>query len=259
MPIIDISLLHQLIEIEGQVHYGELPPPGRPPFVFVLRDSPIILSAPHGAITYRNNDKEIWHEEDEYTAGIALMISELCNTSVIATIWRTEESDPNEYDEKRSAYKQSLRRLVDGRKHLWLIDLHVAREDSPNLAHSQKVDLGIGKNSEYLPKAVNNRLIEIIETRLGKGTASRNGKTGFPADGEHRIARFAKRDLGLSSVQVEMKPSVRIPLRRIDASMYTKVGAKHSGPYAAPPEDVISMLQALADFISYLHNNPPGD
>jgi hypothetical protein len=259
MPIIDTSIIHRLIEIEGQVHYGELPPPGVPPFVSVLRNSKIIISAPHGAITYRNNGTDLWHEEDEYTASIALLLSELCNTSVIASIWRTEESDPNEHDEKRSTYKQTLRHIVDARKPLWLIDLHGAREDSPNLASTQKVDLGIGEKSEYLPEGVNNFLINCIEKRLEKGVTSRVDKSGFPAGNEHRIAAFAKRKLDLSSVQLEMKPSVRIPLRRIDASMYSKVDAKYSGPYSAPQENVIAMLQALADFISYLHEIPSGD
>src|SRR6266536_2014367 len=102
MIILAEHTIERLIQIEAGIHYTELPPPERTPFVVVRRDSPIILSAPHGAITYRNNGKEIWHEEDEYTVGMALLLSELCKTSVIATIWRTEDSDPNEHGEKLS-------------------------------------------------------------------------------------------------------------------------------------------------------------
>lgn len=115
------SVIDQIIQIESGIHYAELPPPERAPFAVVKRESPIILSAPQGAITFRNNNDEIWHEEDEYTAGMALRISEICNTSVIATIWRTADSDPNEHGEVRSAYKQELRLLAKASSALWLM------------------------------------------------------------------------------------------------------------------------------------------
>jgi hypothetical protein len=254
MLTINASHIQRLIEIEAQVHYGELPPPGINPFVYILRDSPIVLSAPHGARTFRNNATEIWHEEDEYTAGMALLLSELCQTSVIATIWRTEESDPNEHGEKRSTYKNILRHLVQvsSLKPAWLIDLHGASEDSNRMADMQKVDLGTGKKCDYLPVELHHALKETLEKRLDKGATDRNGKPGFDADDEHRIAAFAHKILHLSSVQIEMKPSVRIPLRRIDASMYSKSEGKFSGPYSADQKEVIALLQALVDFIEYL-------
>jgi len=103
--MIPTNTIEQLIKIEAGIHYFEFPLPGQSPFTVVQRESPIILSAPHGAMTFRDTHKEIWHEEDEYTAGMALLLSEICNTSVIATTWRTEDSDPNEHGEERSAYK----------------------------------------------------------------------------------------------------------------------------------------------------------
>jgi hypothetical protein len=255
MLTIEASHIQRLIEIESQVHYGELPPPSIDPYVCILRNSPIVLSAPHGARTFRNNTSEIWHEEDEFTAGMALLLSELCSTSVIATIWRTGESDPNEHGETRSAYKRALRRLTDisQPKPAWLIDLHGASEGSDRMADTQKVDLGTGKKHDYLPVKVNQDLKEKLENRLGKGSTVRNNNLGWDAGDEHRMAAFAHNVLGLSSVQIEMKPSVRIPLRRIDASMYSK-----TGPYSADHKDVIAMLQALVDFIEFL-KTPPTD
>lgn len=258
MPTIDASHLQQLIQMESQVHYGELPPPGVEPFVCILRNSPIVLSAPHGARTFRNNTTEIWHEEDEYTAGMALLLSELCQTSVIATVWRTEESDPNEHGETRSAYKRALRHLVElsNPKPTYLIDLHGAGEDSNRIAITQKIDLGVGRRAEYLPPNESRALKEILEKGLGKGSTERNGKPGWDAENENRISAFAHNVLGLSAVQVEMKPSVRIPLRRIDASMYSKLGSKFSGPCSAEQKDVIAMLQALVDFIEFIKTPP---
>jgi len=40
---------------------------------------------------------------------------------------------------------------------------------------------------------------------------------------------------------------VRVPERRVDATAYAE-----SGPFAARPENVVGMLQALADFVAYL-------
>ena len=105
--MVDITPVHlnQLITIESHIHYGEPPPPGILPFVAIDRESPILLSAPHGARTHRNSSDDEWHEEDEYTAGMALLLSELCETSVVGTIWRTDDSDPNYHGEARSPYQ----------------------------------------------------------------------------------------------------------------------------------------------------------
>lgn len=253
--MIDESHIQRLIQIESQVHYGELPPPGVEPFVCISRNSPVILSAPHGARTFRDNATEIWHEEDEYTAGMALLLSELCHTSVIATIWLTEEFDANEHGESRSTYKQALRRMVENSqpKPGWLLDLHGASENSSRLDANQKVDLGRGRRLEYIPDETAQFFEQILESYLGKGCSQRNGKRGWDAENEHRMAAFAHRTLGLSAVQIEMKPSVRIPLRRIDASMYAK-----AGPYPINPSDVnvLGMIQALADFIEQLKTLP---
>jgi hypothetical protein len=250
--MIDPTHIQYLIEIESHVHYGELPPPGMSPFVSVSHDSPVILSAPHGARTFRNNNLEIWHEEDEYTAGIAILLAQLCQTSVIATIWRTEESDPNEYGEDRSTYKRELRRLVDATHAGWIIDLHGASADSANLADEQGIDLGVGKDNDYLPTDAYKTFRAFLEKNIGKGIAERNGKPGFKAQDPNRIAAFGCKTLGLNSVQVEMKPNVRVPMRRIDSSMYQKSSSRYGGFYSAPQDKIIGMLESLVEFIEYI-------
>ncbi len=249
--MIPTNTIEQLIKIEAGIHYFEFPLPGQSPFTVVQRESPIILSAPHGAMTFRDTHKEIWHEEDEYTAGMALLLSEICNTSVIATTWRTEDSDPNEHGEERSAYKQSLRSLAQATNAHWVIDLHGAGEDNPRLFEKQKVELGTGSQDEYLPDDVYRTLITILNKHLGKDVAYRNGMPGFRAEGSNRIASFAYRELKLHSVQFEMKPSVRVPLRRTGSSAYQKK-TMYGGPYSALPKNVLGMTQTLVEFIDYL-------
>jgi hypothetical protein len=48
-----------------------------------------------------------------------------------------------------------------------------------------------------------------------------------------------------------MKPSVRVPARRIDSSAYQKKTV-YGGPYSAPVKNVLGMMKALAEFIGYL-------
>jgi hypothetical protein len=244
--------IERLIESEAGIHYNELPPPGRMPFVVIKRDSPILLSAPHGAMTYRNNGTEIWHEEDEYTAGLVLLLSELCGTSAIATIWRSADYDPNEHADDVCAYKQEVRRLVELTHPRWFIDLHGAGEDSGRLSSDQRVDLGVGGNVKYLASAVYDSLIATMEKHLGKGVTDRKGKPGWNAENPNCMAAFAHMPLGLNAVQIEMKPSVRVPLRRVDSSMYGKSTSKYGGPYSAPRQNVLGMMQSLVEFIEYL-------
>jgi hypothetical protein len=237
--------VQRLVQIESDVHYNEAPPPGEEPFVLVRRDSPVLLSAPHGARTFRFSDEEVWHEEDEYTAALALLLSELCGTSVIATIWRTDDSDPNYRYEAQSPYKQELRELVGEQKVHWLLDLHGAKE--ARMKACQKVDLGTRKELQSLPSEQLDRLAQLFQARLGQETVSHNL---FAAQTKDRsITAFSHGTLGIHSVQIEMKPSVRVPFRRTDASRFAQ-----DGPYAAAQESVLAAMQALVDFIEYLHH-----
>jgi hypothetical protein len=44
--------LDQLVALEAHVHYAEPPPAGvTQPYVLVERPSPVLVSAPHGALT----------------------------------------------------------------------------------------------------------------------------------------------------------------------------------------------------------------
>lgn len=248
------SVIDKLIQIESSVNYNNPPPPECEPFVVVNRNSPILISAPHGCRTYRSRKAE-WHEEDEYTAGLALLLGELCQVNVIATLWRTDDSDPNDTEEALSPYKKAVRQLCE-QGIRWVIDLHGASQDTPNMADAQLVDLGLGSDdNQSLPLGASEYLAKLIEGMFGVDSAKRpQGKDGFPASVKgHSISAFVHQTMKKNAVQVEMKPPVRVANRRADSSMYRKNTA-YGGPYSAPPQNVIAMMQALVEFINYLKN-----
>jgi len=238
--------IQRLITIESCIHYGEPPPPTMPPFVCVEHDSPILVSAPHGTRAFRNNDKEVWHEEDEYTAGMALLLAERCKVSAIANIWRSDECDPNHHGEERCPYKKTMQDLVRRKKVRWVLDLHGAAEDSKDMYKSVVAVGTRDKNSPSLPHEDRDHLKSLIESEFGAGAVS---LTAFQAKGEGTVTAFCQATLKIQAIQIEMKPSVRVPLRRTDASAF----AKH-GPYEALPFSVFRMLYALEQFIDHLRH-----
>lgn len=240
---INTDHIDQLVAIESHVHYAETPPPGRDPFLVVPRPSPVLLSAPHGAITFRNHARQVWHDEDDYTAGLTLLLSEWCGTSAIATTWRTAQSDPNYHRRPKSPYKRALERLVNDMGIRWVIDLHGAADTS--LPPHQVVDLGTRKTKRSLPHIQLDRLTTLIESKLGQDTVSHNR---FPAHVDGRtITAYSHGVLGLHAVQIELKSAVRVPVRRADATAYAI-----EGPFSAHAQDVIGLMQAIADFIAGL-------
>ena len=239
------ALIDRLVQIESHVHYSESPPPDVEPFVCIARDSSVLISAPHGTRTFRNSAKEAWHEEDEYTAGMALLLAEQCAVSVITNVWRSDYCDPNHHSEDMCSYKRAMRKLAEQQNTRWVVDLHGASENSEPLGASL-VDLGTRKTKQSLGDQHRNKLEELIESVFGKGSASRNG---FAAMDPNRITAFCQDELKVQAIQIEMKPSVRVPIRRTDASVFAKLGA-----YSAPPGNVWKMLGVLADFVRYLQS-----
>jgi hypothetical protein len=142
--------------------------------------------------------------------------------------------------------------LANKTKAKWLIDLHGAAKVNNRLAENQLVDLGVGNNNDYLPSSELDKLRALIEQYLGNEATDRKDKQGFKASNPNRIAAFAHKTLSISSVQIEMKPQVRIPLRRVDSSVFTKSLEEGGGQFSASPQKVLGMLQALVDFIEYL-------
>ena len=105
MTLITSEHISRLINLESKVNYDKSPLEGKDPFIVIENDSKVLISAPHGARTFRNNTEQIWHEEDEYTAGMALLLGELCSVPVIATSCRNDVYDPNYMANDNISYK----------------------------------------------------------------------------------------------------------------------------------------------------------
>ena len=241
-------LLGQLIALEHYICYDEPTPAGVPhPFVVVRRPSHILVSAPHAARCWRSNGRQAWHMEEEYTAALALLLGDLCQVSVIAGRWRDDQSDPNWHYESESPYKQTVRHLVEQQGIRWLIDLHGMRET--RLTRRQRVDLGSRHDLKSLPLDQLTTLSQLIEERLGPGSVSHNR---FPARVPGRsLTAFVHGELKIHSVQVEMKQSVLIARRRLQAPRFFS-----EGHYAAEPWRVTGIIDALATYIRQLPAAP---
>ncbi len=175
-----------------------------------------------------------------------MLLAELSQASVIATVWRTDDSDPNYHSETHSAYKRAIRKLVVEQGVHWVIDLHGAAQTS--LPPRQLVDLGFRQHKQSLPANQVAVLTHLLESKLGRGAVSYNV---FPALQTNRsVTAFCQDSLGVYAVQIELKPEVRLAQRRPEASAYL-----YEGPYQAPPHLVLGLVQALADFIAWLQQN----
>jgi hypothetical protein len=250
--------IQRLVEIESRVKYNEPRPRGKESFVLVKRNSLVLLSAPHGAKTYRNNDKEIWHEEDEYTAGMAMLLGELTNSSVITTNYKNTEYDPNNSDNDKVRYKLAIRDLIEKSGIRYVIDLHGAALHSRSLEKSQTIDLGYRSDQEN-ERSMDEEHVGKLERLLTDTEDVYDpacfvvGRNHFAGERPGTITTFVFRNFGqygkdrVQSVQIEMKPQVRVAYRFPTASQYISCG-----PYSADPNCVVHMLQSLADFIYYL-------
>lgn len=258
--MIDITqdYIDRLIALESQVHYSTQPPVGEESFTVIDRASPILISAPHGARTFRNNSDEVWHEEDEYTAGIAQLLGEICEVSVIATVFQNHQYDPNNVRDDNVAYKQAIQSLIESSGVKFVLDVHGAALKSSKLATNQTIDLGFrsksiqerSMNEEHILKL--EHLLEATENKCDPDCFV-VGQNKFPGRGRGTITTFVFCCFGLDtnqkvqSVQIELKPQVRVIRRFPTASLY-----KSCGEYEADQKCVMHLLQALANFIHYL-------
>ncbi len=249
MVRISAEHIKRLVQLESAVHYNLTPPEGTAPFVVVERGSPVLLSAPHGARVFRNDKNQRYHDDEEYTAGFALLLGELCNVSVIATTWQTEGSDPNHTPV--SPYKMALGDILDKGRVRYVLDLHGAALNSSRLPADETIDLGFRGEQEGLRSMAEEHVSE-LERLLGadgKGCAPAClvvGRNGYRAKSAGTVTTFCHRR-GVQVVQIELKPQVRVARRFPAATLY-----RTCGDYAADPRCITHVLQSLADFIGYL-------
>lgn len=261
MTLITPEHINRLINLESGINYDKPPLEGKEPFIVIENDAPVLISAPHGARTFRNNKEQVWHEEDEYSAGMTLLLGELCSVPVIATHCRNNSYDPNYTPDVSVSYKQALGRLIQQHNVRFVIDLHGAALHSEKLDPKQTIDLGFRQNGNGDEPSIKITHIEKLESLLmdtGKFDASCFvvGRNKFPGAWKGTVITFAASQKipatgkKVQAIQIEMKPQVRIANRYPTATLY-----KSCGPYQAQAENVMHMLQSLVDFIDYLKEN----
>lgn len=237
----------QLIKYEKSVSY-DVPSEQNTSFKLTKGKGQVLISAPHGARSFRNSRDEIWHEEDEYTAGMGFLLNEITDVHSIVTVNKNNEFDPN-YKED-NPYKETIRQFVEQNDIKFILDLHGAAFESEFLSKNQLIDLGAAGNPPVsIEPTIFNKIRAIIEKRLGRGVTERKGKQGFDADIKNRtITNYCYRLKGVSSLQIEMKPQVRVLERLESATLYKSCGA-----FAAKKSRVKGMIIALSEVIEFLN------
>jgi len=259
MTRITAEHIHRLIDLESGINYDTPPLNGRESFVVIENHAPVLISAPHGARTFRNNKEQVWHEEDEYTAGMALLLGELCSVPLVSSIFRNDAYDPNYTSNENVSYKQALGRLIQKFEVRFVIDLHGAALYSEKLDPKQTIDLGLRQIRKDSEPSMEMAHVEKLESLLlDTGTQCDAscfvvGRNKFPGAGKGTVITYAvghkntATGKNVQAIQIEMKPQVRIANRFPTATLY-----KSCGPYQAQAENVVHMLQSLVNFIEYL-------
>ena len=259
MTLITAEHINRLINLESGINYDTPPLEGKEPFMVIENNAPVLISAPHGARTFRNNKEQVWHEEDEYTAGMALLLGELCSVPVVASIFRNDAYDPNYTSNENVSYKQALGRLIQKYRVRFVIDLHGAALYSEKLDPKQTIDLGLRQSEKDSEPSMEMTHVEKLESLLSDtGTQCDAscfvvGRNKFPGAGNGTVITYAvdqknpATGKNVQAIQIEMKPQVRIANRFPTATLY-----KSCGPYQAQIENMSHMLQSLIVFINYL-------
>lgn len=262
MTLITSEHINRLINLESGINYDAPPLEGKEPFVVIENDAPVLISAPHGARTFRNNKEQVWHEEDEYTAGMALLLGELCLIPVIATNCRNDSYDPNYTPDVSVSYKQALGSLIQQHNVRFVIDLHGAALYSEKMDPKQTIDLGVRQNGKDIEPSMEMAHVEKLESLLlftenqCDASCFVVGRNKFSGAGKGTVITYAVSQKNpatgknVQAIQIEMKPQVRIANRFPTATLY-----KSCGPYQAQTENVMHMLQSLVYLIYNLKEN----
>lgn len=191
------KIMERIREIElNRVRYNE-EARGREYFEVIPGKIPILISAPHGAKHYRTR-KKYWKDEEAYTASLAIALGQATGAHVIYTRNKTWE-DPN--NDLNTRYKEALRKAVSEYGIKFLIDLHGARRGQPF-----KIDLGI--LSKKTEKSSCPTFKNIVERNFADYQEEIFNQK-FTANDRCTITSFARNELKIEAVQVEINASLR--------------------------------------------------
>lgn len=200
---------------ELQVRYGEDPSPGQAAFQYLPGVRPVLISAPHGAVHWRDGR---WKGEDEYTAAFAYVLAKQTGAHALYTTRRIRP-DPNFEDD--SDYKRTLARLLQEHNILMVLDLHGARR-------GRDFGLELGTMGGITCPDFEATIIRHIEwqgfVRNHRRSLDRlwvnqlfKGGTRQPT-----VTRFVWEKCGVNAAQIEINAHLRIVRRKPDAMLYAK-------------------------------------
>jgi hypothetical protein len=222
---------------ETQVRYRADPAPGQPPFRYLPGTRPVLVSAPHGAVHWRQGE---WKSEDEYTAALAYLLAEQTGAHVLYTVRRIRP-DPN-YDDA-SEYKKTIARLLRENDIEMVLDLHGARR-----GRDFGIELGtmsgrtcpdfeatIIRHLEWQGFVRDHRrsLDRLWVNRLFKGGAR-----------QRTVTRFVWEQCGVNAAQLEINAHLRVVRRKPDATLYAD-----EPDFAADPVRLRRTIQALVRIV----------
>lgn len=228
----------RLLELENDVRYQEISSESEPEYRYITGKSPVLISAPHGAVHTRNGSSK---EEDEYTAGFAQLLGEITNAHVLYSRRKTA-TDPNA--DPQAPYKKYLAGLIVDNGIRFVMDLHGA---------SEKRSFGVAIGTLY-GKSCKEERQDIISgferhgfSEVQTGLCRIDVDNELPAVGNEKrvpITRFCY-ELGIPAVQIELNALLRIPQRRDDATN-SKV------PFEGNVELIEKTVMALAEIVAML-------
>jgi len=235
----EVDVIEQLIKLENDIRYQEYASNSEPEYLHIFGTLPIMISAPHGAVQTRNGEKK---EEDEYTAGVAMLVGSRTGAHVIYAR-RKSRTDPNAAF--AAPYKKSLHQIVQENKINFVLDLHGANEDR---------DFGVaigtmhGKSCSEREKQI---IIGVLEnhniSKAGSGISRLDIDNKMPAEGDkdrEPITRFCH-DNSISAAQLEINAKLRIPIRRNDAT-------HHDIPFLSDHRSILNFIDALSEVVNSL-------
>lgn len=236
------ELLTYLVELEADVRYQELPQDGASRLGHLPGTTPVLLSAPHGAVHTRRGETK---EEEEFTAALACLVARRTGAHALYAR-RRSPTDPNWYPDV--PYKRRMRHIVERSGVGFVFDIHGVAPERPFgvalgtmegrscLQQRGEIIQGLEAGGFRRDAAFPDRL-DVDETFTARGL-----------DGQETITCFASQQLGVPAAQIELHPLLRVVERREDATLPM--------PFHGDPERIKRIVDVLVLLVESLAAPP---
>jgi hypothetical protein len=205
-------LIKRLIALEADISYQEPAGPGEPEFRYEAGTVPVLISAPHGAVHWREGGKK---SEDEFTAGLARLAGALSGAHVLYAR-RRSHTDPN-WD-TGVPFKMQMAEIVSQSGIHFVLDLHGA-------ANRRPFGIALGTMRGQSCPRQRSAIIRAFSSAGFQSSAEGRSRldldlffTASGKDGQETITRYVWSTLGVPAAQVEIHKCLRVAAPRADAS-----------------------------------------